>query len=297
MFQALFKKGLHLSLTNIWRNKFLSLATIFVIGVILFIFNIILSVNFIAQKSLYELGQKVDLIVYLNDTTTEADAQNLISEIKTLPVVSDVTYTSKEQAIEDLKATHPDLSLSFEKYDLENPLPASLSISTASPTDHQEVSDFLNKPQYQNFLSTVSIGDTSDNSIISGISKNISALGRFTNQIIFWLIITFLVGGTLIILNALQIAIYARRKEIEVMKLVGASLWFIRMPFIIEATIYAVMATLLGFLMLFLLAQKTDISVAASWTNIFFIELSLTIFISVTSSLIAVHEHLFRKSL
>jgi len=297
MFQALFKKGLQLSVINIWRNKFLSLATIFVIGIIIFIFNIILGINFIAQKSLYELGQKVDLIVYLKDTTTEAEAQNLINDVKTLPAVKEAIYTSKEQALSDLKATHPDLSLSFEKYNLENPLPASLNISTENPTDHQKVADFLNQDQYQNLLSTVNTGD---NSIISSISKNLSALGRFTNQIIFWLIITFLVGGTLIILNALQMAIFARRQEIEVMKLVGASIWFIRMPFIIEATIYAIMANIFAFLMVFSLTQIPGSAIAfgaSEWTNILLIELAITIFISVVSSLIAVHEHLFRKSL
>ncbi len=297
MFQTLFKKGLNLSLSNIWRNKFLSLATIFVIGVIIFIFNIILGINFIAQKSLYELGQKVDLIIYLKDTTTESEAANLIEDIKIMPEIKTVTYTSKDEALSQLKATHPDLSISFEKYNLENPLPASLNISTNKPSDHAVVAEFLDQQKYKNLLSNISVNNESDNSIISSVSKNLSALGNFTNQIIFWLIITFLIGGTLIILNALQMAIFARRQEIEVMKLVGASIRFIRMPFIIEATIYAILAVIFGFLMLILFAQKTEISVAASWINVFFIELALTIFISIVSSLIAVNEHLFRKSL
>ena len=63
-------KGIHLSLQNIWRNKFLSLATIFVIGTIIFIFNVILAVNFIAKEAISDLSEKIDVVVYLKESTS-----------------------------------------------------------------------------------------------------------------------------------------------------------------------------------------------------------------------------------
>ena len=61
------KKGILLGLHNIWRNKFLSLATIFVIGTIIFIFNVILAVNFIAKEAIQDLSEKIDVVIYLQE--------------------------------------------------------------------------------------------------------------------------------------------------------------------------------------------------------------------------------------
>lgn len=114
----LFEKGLKFAVSNIWRNKVLSLATIFVIAIIVFIFNIILSVNFIAKDALSNLNKKVDLVLYLKDTTDTPQTQNIMSTIKGLEGVENITYKTKAQALEQLKKIHPELSTSFEKYNL-----------------------------------------------------------------------------------------------------------------------------------------------------------------------------------
>jgi cell division transport system permease protein len=305
-FIYLFEKSFKLSLSNIWRNKVLSLATIFVMGTILFIFNIILSINFITQNAITDLSKKVDITVYLKETTTEEQAQGIIKDLQGIKEISNVAYTSKAQALEQIKTTHPDLSLSFEKYNLGNPLPASLNITTTNPKYHQAVADFLAQEKYQIYLSnliTNNLGDSksiTDNNIITSVSKNLIKLSDFTDQVIFWLIITFLLGGALIILNALQITIFTRKHEISVMKLVGASHWFIRSPFLIEGIIYGVLAVALSYAMFFTLTQQIRIEETAFWGyyaginffRIFLIELIGTILLGIFSSSIAIHEYL-----
>ena len=295
---TLIGKGFKMSLINIWRNKFLSLATIFVIGIIIFIFNIILAINFIATESLQDLSKKIDIVLYLKESTTYSDTQVLIRDIESLDVVDQVVYTSKDDALRQLKQTQPDISLAFEKYDLGNPLPASLSVKTKQPQDHSVVADFLSDNKYQALLSNLVTNEegTSD-SILSSVSKNLSQLSRFTKHIIFWLVLAFVIGGVLIILNALHIAIFERRKEIEVMKLVGASHWFIRFPFMIEAAIYGIFAVIVGFILLSLLSGGIESISSINWTYVFFAELIAAIVLSVLSSMIAVHEHLLKKSL
>ncbi|MCX6735130.1 MAG: permease-like cell division protein FtsX [Candidatus Peregrinibacteria bacterium] len=299
-FFSLFEKSLKLSLSNIWRNKVLSLATVFVTGTILFIFNIILSINFITQSALTDLNKKVDITVYLKETTTEEQAQLITKDLEGIKEIAGVNYTSKAQALEQIKTTHPDLTLSFEKYNLGNPLPASLNIITVNPKYHQAVADFLAQDKYQVYLSNVITNNSSDNNIITSVSKNLIKLSDFTHQVIFWLIITFVLGGALIILNALQITIFTRKNEISVMKLVGASHWFIRSPFIIESIIYGISSVLLSFIMFFSLTGKIQIEETSFWSYytsinfilVFLLELLGTILLCIFSSSIAIHEYL-----
>ena len=100
-FLSLAKKGLTLSLSNIWRNKFLSLATIFVIGTMIFIFNIILAVNFIAQDALNDLGKKIDIVVYLKESTNYSDTQNLINEFENIDLDSPSTIQDNNDEDDD----------------------------------------------------------------------------------------------------------------------------------------------------------------------------------------------------
>jgi cell division transport system permease protein len=305
-FFDLTKKGLALSFSNIWRNKFLSLATIFVIGTMIFIFNVIIAVNFIAQNALSDLSKKIDIVVYLKESTTESDTQKLINEFETIEGVQAITYTSKEDALNQIKITHPDLSLAFEKYNLGNPLPASLNITTKHPKYQESISEILAQDKYQTYLSNIATDDTSNNNaIITSVSKNLLTVTNFTQQITFWIIIIFIIGGALIILNALQITIFNRKKEIVVMKLVGASHWFIRAPFIIESIIYGLMAAIISFAMLLLLSKSIQIQDTSLWNyysgiefyKIFIIELCVTIILSIFSSMLAVHKYLLKNLL
>ncbi len=278
----------------------LSLATILVTGTILFIFNIILAVNFIAQTALGDLNKKIDIVVYLKESTTEEQTQEIINDLSKLQEVSAVDYTSKADALEQIKITHPELSLSFEKYNLGNPLPASINITTTDPEFHDDIANFLAKDQYRIHLANVVTNNSRDSTIITSVSKNLIKLSTFTNQVIFWLIFTFLLGGALIIINALQMTIFSRKHEISIMKLVGASHWFIRSPFIIESIIYGILAVAISFIMFFTLTQKIQIENTALWSyysgihflTIFLIELIGTIILSIISSLIAIHQYL-----
>ncbi|MDX9970876.1 MAG: permease-like cell division protein FtsX [Candidatus Gracilibacteria bacterium] len=286
---------LKISLQNIWRNKVLSLATIFVMAIILFIFNIILSINFLAEKGLATLSEKIDLVVYLKESAPESDIQKLIKNLGTLKEISQIEYTTKEKALKDLKETHPDLSLAFEKYGLSNPLPKSLSITTKNPQDHEKVLSYLADDKFSNILASTN-QKSEDLNTLNSISKNLNHLSIFARQILFWIILTFIIGGALIMINALQITIFSRKSEIEVMKIIGASHSFIRMPFIIEAAIYGTLSVLFCFLMLFILSLNPAIKeIGLIHTNIYTLlgaQLLGTLFLSMVSASLAVREHI-----
>ncbi len=290
-------KIISLSLKNIWRNKVISIATIFVIAIIIFIFNTILAVNYIAKDSVTELGKKIDIIIYLTQGTEQEDIDKLSQDLIKLEGVENISYTSKENALKELTQAHPDLSIAFDKYNIENPLPQSINISTIHPKYHQAIFTHLEQEKYSRILLDI---NNEDNSIIDKVSKNLISLTSFAEQIMIWLLATFIIGGALIIINAIHITIYNRKKEIQVMKMVGASHAFIKLPYILEAIIYGFLAVTISMGMLLLATRNLNLQGINFWSYIpsiniqllYLLELAVTITLSAISSLFAVHDNL-----
>jgi len=296
----LIKRALSLAISNVWRNKFLSVAVVFVMAVILLIFNTILLVNFISRDALSDLNKKIDIVAYLKESTTYEQVVSVINDLKSIEGIESAIYFSKEDALKQINKLHPDISNAFEKYSLGNPLPASINIKTLHPKYYENVTKFLSQEKYKQYLSNFETSTAENTSLITSAAQNLVKITNFAGQIIFWLITIFIIGGALIILNAIQITIFNRKKEIEVMKLVGASYSFIRLPFIIESIIYGLLAVLLSIVMFAVITQKMNIStygITTTFDSLEIIkiiagEILATILLSTTSSLIAVHEYL-----
>lgn len=244
------------------------------------------------------------MVLYLNDNFTTEQRDTLIKDVKLIDGVTGVTYVSKEDALTKVQSMYPNIYQSFEKYDLKNPLPASISVKTKDPKIQKDIENYISGSKFRQYISNVSNvadqnqGQNQDSSIISSVAKNLEKVTDFSRQIIFWIVIIFLIGGMLIILNSVQMAIFTRRKEIEIMRLVGAKHMFIKLPFIIEGIFHALGAVIINLLMLEFLAGKTDLGISQ---NINFISLSViefivTVILATCSSLIAVHNHI-RKSI
>src|SRR3989339_1341908 len=183
----LIQRALSLSASNLYRNKFLSIATIFVMGIIIFIFNIILAINFITETSIQSLSEKVDLTLYLKDNVTNTQVEKIVNETKLLDGVVNVEFTSKEEALQKIKASYPNIYESFEKYDLKNPLPASVSIRTKSPDYHQSIEDFFKGSQLSTYISNINASEQAldqEKSIISSVAKNLKKITDISHQII-----------------------------------------------------------------------------------------------------------------
>jgi len=272
-------------------------------GIIIFIFNIILAINFITETSIQSLSEKVDLTLYLKDNVTNTQVEKIIGETKLLNGVVNVEYTSKEEALRKIKASYPNIYESFEKYDLKNPLPASISIRTKSPDYHQSIEDFFKGSNLSTHITNISNNEQNsdqEKSIISSVAKNLKKITDISHQIIFWLIIIFITGGTLIMFNTIQMTIHDRRKEINIMRLVGAKISFIHLPFIIEAIIYAIAAVLFNIILLSILSNQISIdgislqafSKNLNLSSLLIFELIITIILAICSSTLAVHNYL-----
>ena len=293
-------RGIKLGLTNLWRNRLLSIATILVMAIMICIFNSILAVNYISKQALQNINQKVDLIFYLKDGTDYYSANLLATKLKEVAGVKNVEYISKEQALSIVSQNYPQTVDFLRKFNLKNPLPASLSVTTENAEAHQNVYNFLDKSPLNQCLEERDESGTSQRDIISSTARNLANLNLFIKQLIFWIVFVFIIGGSLIIINAIQLTIFTRRQEIFIMRLVGATPNFIRLPFITEAICYAVVAVILSFFLLFMAGQALEINnleifrefQAINLLPVFFTEIGLSALLGLISSFFAVEKYL-----
>lgn len=299
-----FFRGLKLGLVNFWRNKFLSMATIVVMAVILFIFNIILAVQHISNQALQSLSEHVDIVIDLHDDVDYFSAQKLTVALEQIPGVKEVQFTSKEDALEIASKTHPEIAEQIQKFNIPNPLPPSISVTTSAPEDHEAVKAVLRNNEYRTLLRTNEIeGSSGEELILSSVARNLQNIGTFVRQIIFWIVLVFILGGTLIIVNAIQITIYSRRQEIHIMRLVGATPSFIRLPYVFEAFLYALFAVGLSFVILGAISQSINLDGTNLWdyysnlnlSRVFITELGITMVLAIVSSFSATEQYIKGK--
>ena len=273
----------------------LSVATAVMMGLILFIFNVVMVLNILTQSSIDNLGKKVDLIVYLSDEVSIQEVNEITSDLETLPVVVETEYTSKEQALSEFLATYPEKSDPFTQYDIENPLPANIRIVTEKPEQQAILIDYLRESSYNDLLVDVESSDENQE-----IVTRLVSVTNFAKNLIIGVIITFVFGSLLIIINAIHLSIFTRKTEIQIMQLVGAKPAMIQFPFVFEGIIYSIIAVLFSFALLLVFLKGSQLTTLETFNQsfdplkLFLIEMGGSLFIGILSSLIALNYYLKR---
>lgn len=288
-----FERLAKISLQNIGRNLLLSVATAVMMGLILFIFNVIMVLNVLTQATMEKIGEKVDLILYLSDDALPFEIDKMVKDIESIPVVESVVYTSKEQALSGFLSEYPDKADPFTNYGIANPLPGNIKIITDEPENHGIVSEYIQKSDYSKYLT-----DSDNSNENQEIVTRLISVTNFTQKLIFGVIITFIFGSLLIIINAIHLSIFTRRLEIQIMQLVGANPNMIRFPFIFEGIVYSLIAVLFSFTLLTVFLEGSELTSLANFKEnfhpfwLFGSELVGSIAIGVTSSYIALNYYL-----
>lgn len=286
-----------LALQNLSRNMLLSIATIVMMGLIIFIFNVIMVLNVLAQSSLDQLGDKVDLILYINDEATSYEITEMTAEVASIPVVKSVTYTNKDEALTEFISLYPDKSDPFTVYGIENPLPSNLQIVTQSPDQHGIVIDYLEDSAYGTFLLDVESSNENQE-----IVARLLSVTNFTKQLIIGVTVTFIFGSLLMIMNAIHLSIFTRKKEIAIMQLVGANPNMIRFPFLFEGAFYSIAAVFFSFILLIFFLEGTNLNQFNGFQEgfqpalLFGLELAASLAIGVVSSYIAISYYLHESN-
>ena len=247
-----FKRVIRSGFVGFWRNAFVSLAAIFVMTVALFVVGATMMIDKILTVSLENVQQKVDINVYFVTSAQQTDIDALQESLEALPDVAEVTFTSREEALQQFSERHQNDETIMQGLEElgDNPLGASLSIRAKETTQYEGINEFLKEQQ--------AVEDP-QNPLIDEVNfvKNKEAIDRLTAIIeaversTFVTMIVLVVASVLITFNTIRLAIYTTREEISVMRLVGASNMFIRGPFMLQGIMYGIASGVLALLILY----------------------------------------------
>jgi len=223
---------------DFWRNIWLSLVTISILILALLSVNVLIFMNAMTDEVIQSVQEKIDVSVYFKESASQAEIDNLQTKLSELPEVREVVFVSKDEALEKFKEKHKDNQKIQETLQEigENPLLNSVIIKANSTEEYDAVIAFLENPEYSNLIQDKNFTD--HRLIIDRINSVTNKVEKFgiTVSIIFGII------AILIVYNAIRVTIYTHKEEIGVMRLVGATNWFIRTPFLIGSLLYAVLA-------------------------------------------------------
>lgn len=232
-------------LQNFIRNATLAIAAmaVMVITLTIILFSFIANATF--SHTIQQITDKIDISVYMKDEVAEDDArrEQLISDIRQIQNVREVNYVSKEEALDIYKEANkdnPDLLVAISLTD--NPLPASLQIKPEDPNRIDEIKAYLERSEVKEFQSDETSYSGDRKEAIDKISKATS----FLRQAGIAGIAVFMLVSILIIFNTIRMAIFNRRDELQIMRLLGASTWFIRGPFVVETMLYGIFAAIIS---------------------------------------------------
>lgn len=297
-------------MVNFARNAWLAIAAIAVMVVTLTIvlFSIITNATF--TNTIEQITDKIDVSVYVKDEVAQEQLDNLLREIENLPNVQSVDYVSKEEVLQRYIQDNSDnAELLSAVSQTDNPLPATIQIK---PRDLDRLGDIKTYLSQKNVVAL-----QSDEPSYSGDRKeaidNITHATNILQRAGVIVVLVFAVISVLIIFNTIQMAIFNRRDELTIMRLLGASTWYIRGPFVVESVIYGITSAFISIFLinsLFMAASSTlqatsfgllDINYSAEYFKEHFwillgMQLGVGILIGAASSTIATKRYLKFKT-
>jgi len=295
---------------NFIRNAWLSIAAMAVMVITLSIILFSFVANLTLTHTIDELNNKISISVYLKDEVTQEQRDQLIDRFKAAPNVKSVDFITKDQALEQYKDDNRDnLDLLLAISQTDNPLPASLKIKPNDANKLEEIRAIIETPDVKALQS--------DETSYSGETKiavdKITQTTSFLRRAGVIAVIVFAIVSVMIIFNTIQMAIFNRREELVIMRLLGASSWYIRGPFIVETVYYGIIAAVISVAMInTLLIVPSDVLSSTSlglldtrfagdyftkhYWIILTIQLVIGIFIGAASSYIATRRYLKFKT-
>lgn len=289
------------SLRNFWRNGWLSVASVSVLTLSLYVVSAVIVLVMIANGVLTNVEEKINVSVYFKSDVSEDRVMEIKNNLEKYQEVKEVQYISKDQALEDFKrnnANEPVIMQSLEEIG-DNPLLASLIVKANDSRQYQDVVDYIDRSDFKEDVSRINYGKNKE--IIDKLNNVIQQ----TKKVGLAVSLVFGAVAALIIFNTIRITIYVHKSEIEVMRLVGASNSFIRLPFIFEGIIYGVASSLMATILMLITAKLLDPYISQSITSgglvgfyfgkfwfILLVQLAIGMFLGIISSVFAMRKYL-----
>ncbi len=228
---------------NFWRNGWVSVATILVMVLAIFMAGSLILFQVLLNSTLDEVRKKVDVTVYFKLDAQDDEIARIQKLTEGLPEVESVAFVSREEALEEFKERHKDNALIGSALDElgNNPLGASLHIQSKDPSNYSAIALFFEK---QDFSAVDKINYQQNERIFTRLASVISV----TRKVGLGVSIVLGAIAFLVAFNTIRLAIYTSRDEIGIMRLVGASTWYVRGPFLVEGIIHGFFASIVSML-------------------------------------------------
>lgn len=287
---------------DIFRNISLSLMTVLILILMLLSVNTLIIIRFFTLQATQSVKEQIDLSIFFSHTATEEQISEVQDYIRSFPEVTSVTYLTKEEVLKNFREQYSDNENIVASLDElgENPLGATMIIKAREPSDYEKITTALGVPEYENIVVAKTFVDT---------EKAISRINSITIQVErFSVILTalFAIIAFLIIFNTIRIAIYTQRIEIIIKKLVGATNWFIRSPYLIESFIFTTVSVAITYGVLMFASGLIDPYVeiifnkpgllteyfSSNIIQLFGIQFAAVLLLTIFSSLMAMRKHL-----
>lgn len=292
---------------NFIRSGFTTVASTLVMTITLMVVTTLILLQATLTTSLNNIRDKVDVTVYFVTGAPEKTIFDIRDDLEKLPEVSEVEYTSQDQALAIFREKHSDDYLTIQALDEldENPLGASLNIRAKDPSQYESIIKYFdsNTALSRQASDVIYKKDYHQNKLV--IDK-LTAIIRGAKKLGFLITSVLIVISLLITLNTIRLIIYMSREEIGVMRLVGATNRYIRGPFVVSGTLVGIFSALISILIFWPIcawfgSHMTDflgVDLYAYYKNNFFqlfiINLLSGVLLGILSSFIAIRRYLKR---
>ena len=227
---------------NFWRHFWLSSATISVMVLMLLVVSGLLVLNVATQTTVSMIQDKVDISVYFETFAEEKEILELRDSLLTFEEVKSVDYVSRQEALDAFKARHKDnqLILNALKELDDNPLEAVLNIKAYQASQYEAISQFLETGSHNEVIDKVNYRENEE------LISRLFSITNTTKKIGLGASLLLGLVALLVMFNTIRITIYSRRDEISIMRLIGASSWFIRGPFLVQGALIGIISASLS---------------------------------------------------
>ncbi len=241
-----FRRVVKAGFVGFWRSAYVSLASIFVLTVALFVIGSTIFVDQLLATSLNTLQSKVDINVYFVPQADQDEIDRIKTSVTALPDVASVEYTSAEDALALYRERNRDDEIAMQALaELDkNPLGANLAVQAKETSQYEQIARFLDEQRASEAPQAPVIDEINYNRNRDSIDT-LTGIINAVEQASFVVLIVLLIAAVLITFNTIRLAIYTAREEISIMRLVGAGNMFIRGPFMLQGIMYGFLASIL----------------------------------------------------
>jgi len=254
------------ALNDFFRNGLLSTTTTLIMTLAVLCVGVFMVLFISTNQAISDLKGRIDIVINFKDEASENLIKEMKSDLLAREQIKSVKYISKEDALKEFKSRE---SVKVEVRDIvtneDNPLPRGLQVQAVDLSEYDYVSSLTKSKKYAPYIDSSSQDDNKD------LINNINESTRFIERLGIGLSAFFIIVAAMVVFNTVRLAVHFRSKEIEIMRLVGASELYIKTPFLIEGFTYGVFATIISsgliYLAIIVLGEVGKSSAVASFVN------------------------------